>query len=65
MPAVKGRSKNVALKPMLDKYLYVAVEAGLNGGYIATVGQSTGNEQRGVHEAIRHALQCEQRRVER
>jgi hypothetical protein len=53
----------MALKNIVDEHLIITVEKAIAGGYIATVGESTGNERQTVNFAIRHALQLEMRRL--
>lgn len=57
MPAVKGRAKNPPIKPLVDKYMMVCIEQGLNDGYIVTMGDITGPERATLADALRAAKQ--------
>lgn len=47
---------NPKLSDLVDDYLVVTIELGINGGYIATIGDdATGIESRNIWAAVRSA----------
>ena len=44
-----------SLKQLVDDNDIVVIEAGLNGGYVVTLGDTQSDEQRSIYEAIKQA----------
>ena len=43
------------IRELVDQHLVVVIEKGLNGGYLATIGDAQSDEQRNIYEAIKQA----------
>jgi len=50
------RSSARHIRELVDEHLIVTIEKGINGGYLATVGDAQSDEQRSVYEALRQAV---------
>jgi hypothetical protein len=50
------RSSARQIQELVDEHLIVTIEKGINGGYLATVGDAQSDEQRSVYEALRQAV---------